>query len=110
MTAHEGPFSASFLWEPIDRWPVFIPEELSDEQKELAKLARSFVKNDVEPLRERIEDKEEGLVPQLLRKAGELGLLMAEIPENYGGLSLNKVTTTVIAENIIGWSSFPVPF
>ena len=110
MTAHEGPFSASFLWEPIDRWPVFIPEELSDEQKELAKLARSFVKNDVEPLRERIEEKEEGLVPQLLRKAGELGLLMAEIPENYGGLSLNKVTTTVIAENIIGWSSFPVPF
>ena len=110
MTAHEGPFSASFLWEPIDRWPVFIPEELSDEQKELARLARSFVKNDVEPLRERIEEKEEGLVPQLLRKAGELGLLMAEIPENYGGLSLNKVTTTVIAENIIGWSSFPVPF
>lgn len=110
MATKSGPFTASFLWEPVGKWNLFIPEELSSEQKDLAKLARDFIKNEVEPKREAIESKTEPtLVPSLLKKCGELGLLMAEIPEAYGGLGLNKTTATVIAENATGWTSFMVP-
>lgn len=110
MVKRDGPYSASFLWEPTGTWDIFIPEELNNEQKELAKLARDFLKNEIEPKREQIESKQDPkLVPSLMKKAGELGLLMAEIPENYGGLGLGKITATVIAENATGWSSFIVP-
>ncbi|MDO8526838.1 MAG: acyl-CoA dehydrogenase family protein [Deltaproteobacteria bacterium] len=110
MIKRDGPFSASFLWETVGTWDLFIPEELTNEQKELATLARNFLKNEVEPVREKIESKEDPtLVPKLLKKAGELGLLMAEVPEAYGGLGLDKITATVIAENATGWSSFIVP-
>ena len=110
MATKSGPFTASFLWEPVGKWNLFIPEELSSEQKDLAKLARDFIKNEVEPKREAIESKAEPtLVPSLLKKCGELGLLMAEIPEAYGGLGLDKTTATVIAENATGWTSFMVP-
>lgn len=106
----DGPYSASFLWEDLNQWDQFIPEELNQEQKELAKLARNFIVNEVEPKREQIEGKTNlELVPNLLKKAGQLGLLMAEIPEEYGGLGLNKKTATVIAEYATGWSSFIVP-
>lgn len=106
----KGPFSASFLWEPIGTWNQFTPEELNSEQRELAKLARDFIKNEIEPIREQIEIKKDPeIIPTLLKKVGALGLLMAEIPEAYGGLGLNKKTATVIAENSTGWSSFIVP-
>lgn len=106
----KGPFSASFIWEPFGKHDQFIPEELNDEQRGLARLARDFIKNEVEPNRETIENKEApDLVPKLLKKCGELGFLMAEIPEVYGGLGLNKKTATVIAENATGWCSFSVP-
>lgn len=110
MSKHSGPFTASFLWEPLDQWPTFIPEELTDEQKSLATMSKDFFKSEVEPQREKIENKEDGVTPGLLKKAGELGLLMAEIPEKYSGLGLDKVTATVISENMTGWSSFSVPF
>lgn len=107
---NHGPFSASFLWEPIAKWDQFIPEELGSEQKELAKMARDFVKNEVEPNRKKFDlEKDTKLVAHLMRKCGELGLLMAEVPESYGGLGLDKKTATVIAENGTGWSSFSVP-
>ncbi|MDO8494464.1 MAG: acyl-CoA dehydrogenase family protein [Deltaproteobacteria bacterium] len=108
---NQGIFSASFLWEPIEKWDQFIPEEMTPEQKEFAKVARDFAKNEVQPNREEIDvKKNKELPPKLLKKSGELGLLMAEVPENYGGLGLDKKTATIIAENITGWCSFIVPF
>src|SRR3989338_6730708 len=104
-----GPFTASFLLEPLGAYDFFTPEELDDQQKDLAKLARDFFKNEIETEREKVESKQDNIVAKKMKKAGELGLLMAEIPEKYSGLGLNKVSATVIAENITGWSSFTVP-
>ena len=110
MVKRDGPYSASFLWEQPGAWNLSTPEELNDEQKELAKLARSFLTNEVEPVREKIESKEyPKLVPSLLKKAGELGLLMAEVPEAYGGVGVKKNTAKAIAEKATGWTPFIVP-
>lgn len=98
----------SFLVE--DRTPeeIFIPEELSDEQHQIAQTTDEFVTKEVLPHAEELEHHKEGLMPALLRKAAELGLLGADVPEAYGGLGLDKVSTTLIAEKIARYASFAV--
>jgi len=100
----------SFLLLPVAATDIFIPEELSFEQKELGSTTARFSTREVFSKAERIEVKEPGLVPQLLKAAGEQGLLMVEVPETYGGLGLGKVASTVIAENITHDTSFSVAF
>ena len=100
----------SFLVRESPPDEVFTPEDFSSEQLQFAKTARDFMDNEVIPLSARIEAKEEGLVPSLLRKAGELGLFMADVPEQYGGLSLDKASSALVAENLSGQGSFAVAF
>ena len=88
----------SFLIE--DRAPdeVFTPEDLSEEQRMIADTATEFMQKDVVPrLPELLEMKYEA-TRELFRKAGDLGLLGIEIPEEYGGLGLDKVSATLAAE------------
>lgn len=99
-----------FLLEPCGSRKTFIPENLSEEELSLAEVTRDFSMRETLAITDRIEAKEAGLVPSLIKKAGALGLLMAEIPENYGGLSLSKVTSALIAENMTYQSSFSVAF
>lgn len=107
-TAHHG--GASFLVEPCGSGLVFIPEQFSEEQRELGRTAERFSKGEVLPQRDRIEASEKGCVRSLLAKAGELGLLMAEIPEAFGGLGLSKVDAAIIAEHMTHEGSFTVAF
>lgn len=100
----------SFLLETCGSRPTFIPDNLDEQQRELAEMATEFSRREALAITDRIEAKEEGLVPLLMKKAGELGLLMAEIPPEFGGLGLNKVTATVIAENMTHQGSFSVTF
>ncbi|MBI4465978.1 MAG: acyl-CoA dehydrogenase family protein [Acidobacteria bacterium] len=98
----------SFLVEDRAPGEVFIPEEFTDEQRQIAQTTEEFVLHEVVPQAEELEHKKEGLMAALLRKAAEIGLLGADIPEAYGGLGLDKVSTTVIAEKVARYASFAV--
>lgn len=100
----------SFLIEDRSPDQVFIPEEFSDEQRQIGQTTREFIANEVLPQAEELEQHKEGLTQSLLRKAGELGLLGGEIPEAYEGLGLDKISTTLIAEKIAGYGGFATSF
>ncbi len=97
-----------FLLTPVNSEPIFTPEQLTPDQKALGATAHDFIEKDVLPLNDKIEKQEKGVITALLKKAGEIGLLMAEVPEAYGGLGLNKAASTVIAEDSTSQGSFQV--
>ncbi|MFQ5663485.1 MAG: acyl-CoA dehydrogenase family protein [Terriglobia bacterium] len=98
----------SFLVE--DRTPeeIFTPEDLTEEQRQIGQTTEEFVMKEVLPQAEELEQHKEGLMVGLLRKAAELGLLGADVPEVYGGAGLDKVSTTVISERVARYASFAV--
>jgi alkylation response protein AidB-like acyl-CoA dehydrogenase len=79
---------------------VFTPEDFSDEQRQLADTIEHFLAREVIPYGERIENHDFVLVTSLLKRAGELGFLMVDVPEEYGGLELDKATSALVAEKI----------
>src|ERR1700733_13883045 len=106
--AQSAPAGAAFLWEGARGRPIMTPERFSEEQREIARAAREFSDNEIMPRVAAIEAKTPGLIPELLRKAGELSLLMVDIPEQYGGLGLEKTTSMLIAEQFSRVGSFAV--
>jgi alkylation response protein AidB-like acyl-CoA dehydrogenase len=98
----------SFLIEARAPEEVFIPEEFTDEQRQIAQTTEEFMAKEVLPRVEELEHKQEGLMVELLRRAAELGLLGADVPEAYGGMGLDKVSTTIIAEKVARYASFAV--
>jgi alkylation response protein AidB-like acyl-CoA dehydrogenase len=98
----------SFLVE--DRAPadVFIPEDFTEEHRQIAQMTEEFATKEVLARAEELEHQKEGLMVELLRKAAELGLLGADVPEAYGGSGLGKVATTIISEKIARYASFAV--
>ena len=100
-----------FLLASPSKEDVFIPEEFTEEQRMFAKTAEDFVKKEVAPKSDEIEAKNDELHLKLFRQAGELGLLMADIPEKYGGLGLDKISSMLIQEKIaMGQGSFSVTY
>ncbi|MBN8684692.1 MAG: acyl-CoA dehydrogenase family protein [Chitinophagales bacterium] len=89
---------------------IFIPEEFTEEQKMIQQMTADFIKNELDPVRDRIEKQEAGLVPGLLKKMGDLGLLGAHMPTEYGGMELDTNTNTIIADVAGPMGSFCVPF
>ena len=106
MSTKEKVKGASFLLESIDPELVFTPEDMNDEQKMIGQSVLEFVEKEVEPVREKIEGLDYEVSRQLMLKAGELGFLGAEVPEQYGGLELDKISATVISENMVRSGSF----
>ncbi|MDH4038855.1 MAG: acyl-CoA dehydrogenase family protein [Candidatus Krumholzibacteria bacterium] len=100
----------SFLVEGTNPADIFTPEDFSDEQKMFVKTADDFVNNEVLPNIEKTEAKEEGAMVALLKKAGELGLLMIDIPEAYGGLGLDKATSMAVIEAISRGGAFATTY
>ncbi|GBC92872.1 putative acyl-CoA dehydrogenase [bacterium HR15] len=97
-----------FLLREVEPAQVFTPEDFTSEDLLLAQAAEEFVRGEVQPRNEAIEKQEEGLTVRLLKKAGELGLLGADLPEAFGGLELPKTTSTLIAEKMSLQASFAV--
>jgi alkylation response protein AidB-like acyl-CoA dehydrogenase len=87
---------------------TFIPEEYNEEQQMVKDMCATFLDNDVLPVVERIDKLEEGLMPSLVKKAGEQGLLGVSIPEEYGGLGKDFITSTLVNEGLGGGFSFSV--
>ena len=100
----------SFLIEERDPQDVFTPEDFTEEHRQIAKTAIDFTTNEVMPAAAEIEAKNFAVTKGLLRKAGELGLMSVDIPEAYGGLEMDKVTSALIAESISKLASFSVAF
>ncbi len=100
----------SFLVEDVEPADIFTPEDFNDEQKMFVKTAEDFIQNEVLANMERTEHKEEGVMVGLLKKAGELGLLMIDVPEAYGGLGLDKVTSMAVSEAISRGGAFATTY
>ncbi len=89
---------------------VFTPEEFTDEQKQIGETTEQFITNEVLPHMEEIEKQNFDIVIDGMRKCGELGLLMMDSPEEYGGLELDKATSMLVGEKIAMGGSFSVAF
>ena len=100
----------AFLIEETRADEVFTPEDFSEEQRQLADTIEHFVAREVLPNAERIENHDFALVASLLKRAGELGLLMIDVPEEYGGLDLDKGTSALVAEKISVYGGFACAF
>src|SRR3569832_393469 len=99
-----------FLLEPTGSVTVFTPEMLSDEQRMMKETADDFVAREVLPKVTEIEAKKPGLMRDLLQKAGAVGLLGHDIPEEFGGLGGDKTSSSLITEAASRSGSFAVSF
>ncbi len=109
VTRFQAP-GLSFLVEPCGSAPVFGPEHFNEDQIMIRKTATDFLEKEVVPRNDEIEAKKEGVGRELLRQAGELGLLSVDVPEEYGGLGSDKVTSNLLAESVALHGSFSVIF
>lgn len=87
---------------------TFIPEDFNEEQKMVMDMCHQFLTAEVTPNIERIDKQEKGLVPTILEKAGEQGLLSTTFPEEYGGLGKDFITGTIVNEGLGAGHSFSV--
>ncbi len=87
---------------------TFTPEDFNEEQLMVKDMCLQFLKTEVLPVIDRIDKMEQGLMPSLMEKAGEQGLLGASIPEDLGGLGKDFITSTLVNEGLGGGYSFSV--
>jgi hypothetical protein len=97
-----------FIIKSTDPQSVFIPEEFNEEHRMMADMAGDFLKQNVNPNLDRIDAMEPGLMPSIMDKAGELGLLGVAIPEEYGGFGKDFITSMLMTEVLGAGHSFSV--
>ena len=87
---------------------IFTPEDFTSQQRMIAKTTEDFVRQEVWPKIDKIEVQEEGVTQDLMLQAAELGLLMADIPQEYAGMGLDKASSALITEKMGMAGSFSV--
>src|SRR3954462_3367615 len=97
---------ASWLLEETEASSLFTPERLTEEHRLMAQTVDEFVDNEVLPALDQLETKDWALARRLMQRAGELGLLGISVPEQYGGLDLDKASALVVSERIARSASF----
>ena len=100
---------AMFLLEDVSSQEVFTPEDFTSEHKDVTKAIEDFIKGEIISRGEEIETINNELSRELMRKAGDLGFLGIDIPEKYGGMELDKISSAIVAERFgYGAGSFAV--
>lgn len=107
QTLHRG---GAFLIASSSPEDVFTPADLSDDQRLIGRTAEEFIAKEVIPHIPELEKHKEGLMAQLVRKIGDIGLLGVGVPEEYGGAALDKTSTVVLSEKLGVYGSFGVAF
>src|SRR5215475_3061908 len=100
----------SFLIDEHSTDQVFTPEDLSEEHQQIVQTTQEFAKNEILPNVEKIEHKEFAVTRELIRKACEIGIATVDIPEQYGGSDMDKISSALINEHISVSGSFSVSF
>lgn len=100
----------SWLLDDVSPAESFTPERMTDEQRLIDQTTREFVANEVVAQNDRLETKDWDLARRLLRRCGELGLLGTDVPEAYGGMALDKVSSAIIASRIGQAGSFSTTY
>ncbi|HWB92036.1 MAG TPA: acyl-CoA dehydrogenase family protein [Puia sp.] len=99
---------AEWLIKESSPFETFIPEDFNEEQRMVKDMCNAFLEAEVLPILDRIDKLEPGLMPSLVEKAGEQGLLGAAVPEDLGGLGKDFITATLVNEGLGGGFSFSV--
>jgi len=99
-----------WLTAPTAATEAFTPEKLSDEHRLIGRTAAEFVANEVAPATEEFEKKNWGLAREITARAGALGLIGVDVPEQFGGVGLDKVASIVVGEAVGGAASFATTF
>src|SRR5438552_3714607 len=99
-----------FLIAPTMSEEIFTPEDFSEEQTMIRDMTEQFVEEEVVPQVDKIEHKDWDVTVGLLKRCGELGLLGIEVPEQYGGENLDKVSAMIVAEKLARVASFAVSY
>ncbi len=108
MTEKKYPKGGEFLLAVGSSDEIFTPEDFTSEQRMIAKTTEDFVRQKVWPKIDKIELQEEGVSQALMLQAAKLGLLMVDIPKEYGGMDLDKASSVLIAEKMGMAGSFSV--
>jgi len=98
----------SFLLDQARPEQIFTPADITDDQRLIGQTAEEFVTKEVLPRTKELEEKKPGLMVELVKKAGELGLLGGGVPEQYGGAGLDKISVTLLTEKISVYAGYAV--
>src|SRR5437763_13463669 len=99
-----------WLIEPTRPETVFTPEKLTEEHKLIARTTEQFVEQEAIPALEQLDKHDWNVARALIKRGGELGLFGIDVPEEYGGLDLDKVTSLVVSERMSKSASFAAAF
>jgi len=110
MSENKNMTGGDFLVKKVIAEDIFIPEEFNEEQKMISQTCEDFLEAEVFPMLDRIDKQELGLMPKLLAKAGELGLLAISIPEEYEGFGQSFLTAMRANETLGAGYSFTVAY
>lgn len=110
MSENKAIIGGEFIIRETKPEEIFIPEEWTEEQQMIAKMCDDFLAQEINPHLDRIDELEEGLMPSLLEKAGELGLLGLSVPQDLGGMEVDFKTTLLATERLGAGFSFSVAY
>jgi len=106
----DAPRGCSFLTGSVGSEEIKTPEKFTEEQRMFAATVQDFMDEEVFPAVDQLEEKDFDKMVELLREAAELGLLKIDIPEEYGGLQVDKTTSMIVSEIVSQYASFSVTY